>query len=164
LLPSVDLSGSYGNFDLDQGPRHDWATTLTLTIPLFEKFQGWSGYKVAALAETESEISRESIQRDAPAEFESLKRSFIAARESALLREKTALMSENLFSDALKRFQLGRSTVNDLAIEQKRLLDSQLLEVQGWADAHRDLARVCHALGRFIDAAGDCRNDPSPIK
>ncbi len=160
LLPSVDLTGSYGNFNLDQEGRHDWSTMVRLTIPLFERFQGWSSYRVASINETQGEFNREAVLRNAPAEFVSLKRSFIAARDSALLREKTALMSEDLFSDALKRFQLGRTNVNDLAIEQRRLLESQQLEIQGWAEAHRDLTRLCHALGRFVGPNGECRAEP----
>lgn len=157
LLPSLDVSASYGNENLSQPDRRDWSATVTLSIPLFEKFQGWSATRIQNAAYETALVRRESVVRTAQAEVESFKRSFKAARESALVRERTAKVSEKLYNDNQQRFRLGRASVNDLAIDQDRLLQSQLLEVEGWSKAHTSLVRLCHALGGFVSASGACQ-------
>ncbi|MEK7358286.1 MAG: TolC family protein, partial [Bdellovibrionota bacterium] len=125
LLPSLDFSASYGNENFAQPDRRDWSAAITLSIPLFEKFQGWSATSIQRAAYETALVRREAIIRSAQAEAESLKRSFRAARESALARERTAKVTERLYNDNQQRFRLGRASVNDLAIDQVRLLQSQ---------------------------------------
>lgn len=157
LLPSVDFTASHGNYDLSQSGRRDWSAMLTLSVPIFEGFKSWSAYQLQGVELQRAEIAREAIQRLAPAEVASLKRTFKAARESALARERTSRLTEQLFTDSTRRFRLGRSSVNDLAVDQNRLLESQLLEVDGWANAHLSYARLCHALGSSVSAQGECK-------
>lgn len=156
LLPSIDVSASYGNENFAQPDRRDWSASITLSIPLFEKLQGWSATRLQRAAYETALVKREAIVRAAQADAESLKRSFRAARESALARERTAKISERLYNDNQQRFRLGRASVNDLAIDQDRLLQSQLLEIEGWSKAHLSLVRLCHALGGFVAASGNC--------
>ena len=156
LLPSIDLSASYGNFDLSQTDRRDWSTILTLTVPIFEGFRGWSATRLQSLVKQQAELQRETIRRDAHAEIESQTVVFRAARDSAVAREKTSKISARLFNDNLQRFRLGRASVNELSIDQQRLLDAQILEVEGWSNAHLGFVRLCHALGHSVLANGSC--------
>ena len=90
FLPSLDLTGSYGSADVSQPGLRDWAATLTLTIPLFEQLKGWSATSLQVLAQESAELNRRKIARRAPAEVESLRQRFHAARDSALARERQA--------------------------------------------------------------------------
>ena len=128
LLPSLDLQASYGNANLDQTDRRDWSAILTLTIPIFEGFQGWSQSAVQSLVKQQAEIRRELISRTAKAEIESLTVAYRAARDSAVAREKTSKLTERLFADTQQRFRMGRTDVNALSFDQQRLLDAQILE------------------------------------
>lgn len=156
LLPSLDLSASYGSLDLSQTGRRDWAALLTLTIPLFERFEGYSAASIQTLTRNQAEIGREAVTRNAGAEVESYRVAFTEARESAVARERTAKLTQSLFIDNLQRFRLGRASANELALDQQRLLDAEILEVQGWATAHLSFVRLCHALGRTVRAEGEC--------
>lgn len=147
FLPSLDLTASYGNQDLSLPDRRDWSTVLTLSIPIFDSLRSWTNYQTQSLSYEIAQRRAELVRRQASAEVESLRQTFKAARESALSRERTARVTEKLFTDNLQRFRLGRASVNELAIDQDRLLQSQLLEVEGWLQAHLSYVRLCHALG-----------------
>ena len=66
------------------------------------------------------------------------------------------MLAEHLFEDNRQRFKMGRATANDLAVDQNRLLEAELLAVDGWVNAHLSLVKLCHALGHSIDAGGNC--------
>ncbi len=155
LLPSLSFSASLGNSDLANSGRRDWGTLLTLSVPIFEGLRDYSNFQVQGLELQVAEYRLEALRRLAPAEVESLKENHRAARESALAREKTAKVSERLFSDNQQRFRLGRATVNELAFDQDRLLQSQLLEIEGWLNLHLTYARLCHGLGGFVVASSE---------
>ena len=156
LLPSLDFNAGAGSFDLSQD-RRDWSAGLTLTIPIFEKFVGWSQARIQSLTAQQAEINRELIARTANAEIESLTVGYRAARESAIARERTSKLTSRIYGDSLQRFRMGRTSANDLSVDQNRLLETQILEVQGWTNAHLSLARLCHSLGQSVLANGSCR-------
>ena len=114
------------------------------------------GDNLAIIAGSQAEITREAITRNAGAEIESYKVAFTQARESAAAREKTAQLTQSLFTDNLQRFRLGRASANELAIDQQRLLETEILEVEGWTTVHLSFVRLCHALGRTMRADGSC--------
>ena len=158
LLPSLDFAASYGNADIaaDRN-RRDWAAYLTLTIPIFEQFQGYSAARLQTLAKQQAEIARESVIRNAGQEVESYKVGFTVARESAVARERTSKLTQRLFTDNLQRFRLGRANANEIAFDQSRLLEAEILEVEGWSSAHLSFLKLCHALGHSMTANGSCQ-------
>jgi outer membrane protein TolC len=158
LLPSLDLTASYGSADLSDRGRHDWSAALILKIPLFEQFAGYSAARLQTLVKNQAEIAREVVTRNAGIEVESYRRGFSEARESAVAREKTSKLTQRLFTDNLQRFRLGRASANELTFDQNRLLEAQILEVEGWAGAHLSFVRLCHALGHRVTPAGVCQS------
>lgn len=163
LLPTLDLSLSYGSYDLSQTGRADWASKLTLSIPLFNRFEDWSGYRQQMAAAQLANLRLEALRREAPAETAALLRSFREARDAALAREKTAKLTEKLYKDNLQRFRLGRASANDLAVDLNRLLLSQVNEVDGWLSAHLMFVKLCHSLGSFVTADGHCTAEASNL-
>ncbi len=157
LLPSLDLIASYGSNDLSVKDQRDWSAMLTLTIPIFERFQGYSVARLQTLKKQQAEIQRELITRAAGVEIESYRVGFVQSRESAIARERTAKLTKRLFNDNVQRFRLGRADANELAIDQARLLETEILEVEGWSSAHLSFVRLCHALGRNVTATGSCQ-------
>ena len=156
LLPSLDLTASYGSLDLSVPGRRDWSGVLTLSVPLFDGLVSLTNYRLQKITEQLAEVNSESIRRTAPAAVESLRLAYKTTKDSAIDREKTAQLAERLYTDNFQRFRLGRVTANDLAIDQDRLLQSQLLAINGWLNAHSAYSRLCHGLGRYVDANGGC--------
>ena len=162
LLPSIDLTasyGTYGTYDITDPSLRSYSTALTLTVPIFEGFKSYAAYKIQQSTLREALIQAETVRRTAPSEVANFRVSFQAARDTALAREKTAVLAEHLFEDNRQRFRMGRATANDLAIDQNRLLEAELLAVDGWINAHLSLVRLCHSLGHSIDAGGICGAD-----
>ena len=159
LLPSIDLTasyGTYGTYDITDPSVRSYSTALTLTVPIFEGFKSYAIYKIQQSTLREALIQAETVRRTAPSEVANFRVSFQAARDTALAREKTAVLAEHLFEDNRQRFRMGRATANDLAIDQNRLLEAELLAVDGWVNAHLSLVKLCHSLGHSIDASGNC--------
>lgn len=163
LLPSLDLTAKYGYSDLSQTGRTDWGSTLTLSIPLFSGFQDLAGYRSQTAVVQQTQYRLEAMRRQVPAEVDDLRRSFREARDAALEREKTAKLTEKIYADNLQRFRMGRASANDLANDMNRLLQSQVHEVQGWLSAHVIFARLCHALGSYVSADGQCQAEPQDL-
>jgi outer membrane protein TolC len=156
LLPSLDFTASYGSADLSMSSRRDWNAIWTFSMPLFTGFQDYAAYKIQSVSQRQAEVRLELLKRQATIEIENLRVTHLRARETAIAREKTAKVTEQLYADNQRRFQMGRANANDLELDLNRLLNSQLLEVDGWLAAHLTLAKLCHGHGGFISADGAC--------
>lgn len=154
MLPSLDASLVYGyyhynyNAGVPNGPA--WLSTLTLTLPLFDRFTNLSNARAESAIERQAEIQRVEIERTALSQYEAARDSFKTLIHSAQDRESTLLKSKNLYRDSLRRFENGRSDTNELLIDQTRALDSELLAISGWAEAHTALSTLCHNLGQKL--------------
>lgn len=153
LLPSFDLSISYTN---DRGVLTNdlwapqWLGAVTLTIPLFSRFENYTNYRNSAETRLRTELQLQRSTRDLTARWKVSENEFRTQLDSALVREQTLKISNNLYQDNLRRFQAGRSTANDLLNDQERLFQSELLAIQGWKSAHTSYIKLCHALGQLV--------------
>lgn len=153
MLPSLDFSLIYGNersVATNELWTPQWAGAVTLTIPLFSRLENYTAYRVSAESKIRSDLDLQRSQRDLEAQWKVSENDFRAQLESALVREQTLKISNNLYQDNLRRFQAGRSTANDLLNDQERLYQSELLSIQGWKAAHSSYIRLCHALGQLV--------------
>jgi outer membrane protein TolC len=153
ILPSVDLSLTYAN---ERGKITDdeWATQwlggITLTIPLFDRLEDYTAYRQAAEIKLRTDLEIQRAGRDLEAQWKVSENNFRSQLDSAIVREQTLKISNNLYMDNLRRFQAGRSTANDLLNDQERLYQSELLSIQGWKAAHASYIRLCHATGQLV--------------
>ncbi len=148
--PSVDLSLSYQN---QMGPltagewAPQWLGTVTLTIPLFNRFDNVTASRLALETQLRSELTLRKTGRELEAQWSVAERDFRVQLESAMTREQTLKISRSLYQDNLHRFQTGRSSANDLFNDQDRLYQTELLAVQGWYAAHVSYIKLCHSVG-----------------
>ena len=157
ILPSVDFSLSYANENLPATGNTwntQWLGGLTLTIPLFSRLENYTVYRQAAETKIRSDLDLQRSSRDLTAQWKVSENDFRAQLESALVREQTLKISNNLYQDNLRRFQAGRSTANDLLNDQERLCQSELLAIQGWKAVHNSYIKLCHSLGQLVT---ECR-------
>lgn len=159
MLPSFDASFSAGYYRYDYvgagNPNGlSWFGTLGVTFPLFDHLVNLSNARSESHVMKQAEAQKTEVERAAPATFASARQSLIASVLSARERQNTLIESRGLYEDSLRRFQSGRSDSNELLLDQERLLDSELLAVAGWAEAHVALARFCHELGKTLSECG----------
>lgn len=156
ILPSLDTDLTYGRYGT--GPfeslKTQWTAGVGVTIPLFDQLTRYSAAQAQSYVRAGAEQSLEQTRRDALADWTSARQGFEIALESAVNRDRTLGTSGRIFDENLKRFQAGRINANDLALDQNRLYEAELLAVQGWATAHLQFARVCHSMGKRVR---DCR-------
>lgn len=152
ILPSLDADLTYGKHGAQSfaSMRTEWTAGVGITFPLFDHLTRYSAARVQATVRAVAEADLEETRRRALAEFTSARESFLVAIQSAVLRDRTLRSSGMLYQDNLRRYQAGRINANDLAIDQNRLYDAELLAVQGWASAHLQYAKLCHAWGKRV--------------
>lgn len=147
FLPKLDLSYTWqrqGREDFEQNER---VMMLNLTFPLFDGWKTVAAYKDEVANVTASTYQYIEAERIARAEFESTQKNLKTLIQTARERDRTLELSRRLFEDNFKRYEEGRVTVNDLQLDQNRLLDTELLANRGWLDAHLGVVSYCHAKG-----------------
>jgi outer membrane protein TolC len=163
LGPSLDGQLSYGYYYGDlSGPANQpgpfggaqWAGTLSVTLPFFDRLSLYSGARAQAFVKSEAEIALEQTRRDARSDWTAARATFLTALSSAQVRDKTLAVSRRLYQDNQARFRNGRINADELVLEQTRLFDSELLAVRGWASVHVAYSQLCKAQGLKLS---DCR-------
>lgn len=147
LLPSLDLRFSYGYYNGYFGSAAGWMGSLSVSVPLFDQLVRYSQAKEQSSLHSASEVQLEQIQRNATAEWKIAEKNLRMAFDSAILREKTLVLSRKLYQDHFRRFQAGRITSNDLTLDRNRMYQAELFAAQGWGALHTTFSKLCHALG-----------------
>ncbi len=150
MLPTVDLSYSYGTYQTASYDGPGWESLVTLKIPLFSGLDDYAQYRAKEAAREAAEVQNEQEKRNALSEQDLAQKNFIIARATALAREKTVEVARRLLNANLARFRIGRADANDLNVDQRRVTESELLAHQGWKDAHVALLRLYHAFGKSL--------------
>jgi outer membrane protein TolC len=155
MLPSLDAQFSYGYLnDVTAGNRGpNWAGSITLTIPLFDRLASYGEYQSHIAHRVISEAAFEQVKRQAKNDFQAAKSAFQISLESAKDRDKTLTTSRRLYQDNLLRFRSGLVSANDLIVDQRRLFATELNAIKGWGAVHVNFSNLCHALGKTIE---DC--------
>jgi outer membrane protein TolC len=157
MLPSFDTSITYGyyRYAFDAGVPNGsaWQGAFLITLPLFDRMVNLSNARSQAHLIREAEFEKVQVERNADAEITAARQGLARAVKSAIEREATLSKSVNLYQDSLRRFQNGRADTNEMLLDQTRVLDTELLAISGWSDAHLAFARFCHSLGKRIS---DC--------
>jgi outer membrane protein TolC len=152
ILPSLDAQFSAGFFnDVTRGANGpNWAGSVTLTIPLFDRLGAYGDYRVTVANRVVSEAAFEQVKRQATNDFQAAKAAFQISLESAKDRDKTLTTSRRLYQDNLLRFRSGLVSANDLIVDQRRLFNTELNAIKGWGAVHVHFSNLCHALGKTI--------------
>ncbi|MGE4130259.1 MAG: TolC family protein [Bdellovibrionales bacterium] len=150
FLPSLDLSVDYGYFDYESRKDTGWLTTLTLTVPLMDLKQH-ADYRVQVAQKSIAQKQLEVARRNAEADFEQGSARLQTSLQTAAHREKSRQMALSLYEDTQRRLRAGRSSLNDTLVDQSRLAEAEYLTITGWAEAHLQYARFCHALGMRLN-------------
>ena len=155
LFPSIDTTFRFGHYEAAGAVgAPSWTAVLQIKLPFFDQFQTYANARAQSYVREAAEASVVQVQRAAKADWSIAQNSFEKAFQTARSREKILSISQQLYQDNLKRFQAGRISANDLAINQKRLLDSELFAIQGWKTAHLALLKLCQARGRSVLKCG----------
>lgn len=150
FIPRLDFSYTMGSNTVNNTDSTERVSLLTLTIPLFSNWQTYSNYKTAQATLTSTKYQFESKKRDLESNWEAVKNNLVESIKTALEREQNLSLSRSLYQVNFKRFRSGKATVNDLQLDQNRLLDAESQASSGWAEAHLAYLDFCHTQGKSI--------------
>lgn len=151
ILPSLDLSYSWQRSEPEVGSASNARVgLLTLSVPLLEGFRDYTAARIQAATEIGSRLAFEEAAREIPSRQDVASKNFRIAHETALSRERTLISARSLLKSSLGRFRVGRMRADELLLDQNRVVQAELLAVEGWAEAHRSLARLLHAYGQSV--------------
>ncbi|TNF25913.1 MAG: TolC family protein [Deltaproteobacteria bacterium] len=151
FLPRVDFSYTLSNDEVN-GTNYDERTSLiTISIPLFDGWQTVSSVKSSQYTLAASKKTLTTKERSAKSEWDMAKDNLIQAIETARERNSNMILSRKLYKANFRRFQQGRSSVNDLLVDQNRFLDSESQANSGWLQAHMAWLQFCHTMGQRLN-------------
>lgn len=147
FLPSIDLTIGSGYPDYDRSRDLQSETTLTVTIPLFDLGKH-AGYKLQLQEKSLALVTEERVRRNIQVEWEQTRTNLLEAIKSATEREQSLQLAKSLHQDNKRRLQAGRSSMNDILVDQNRLVEAERLAIDGWAKSHVLYSKFCHLLGK----------------
>jgi outer membrane protein TolC len=150
--PQVDLAVDYqANLAKDDNSKI-WTGGLYLTIPLWSKYETAAKVSSAYADYLGAKSQFETAKNLNEAKKESIEKKIQLTRKNLEEAKNNLVKSEKLYDDMLKSFRFGRISMNELLIEQNRLIDSQMILSQSEWDFHKILLEACAILGQPIDS------------
>lgn len=156
-FPSLDLAASLIQSPWQSSQSPQWSASLLLTIPLWNRYE-----TTAAAASAGADWTRAQGESDLQKRTERGQREILAEKiqlqKKNLTDARTNLeKSRKLYADMLKAFRHGRLSVNELLIEQNRLIDSEISLAQSRLAFHEALLEHCAITGLRLR---DCLTQP----
>jgi outer membrane protein TolC len=158
-LPSLDLRTDHGWVVYKDDVRKEtfgsepvWGSSasLELTVPLFDGLKSYSSYQESVDAQTTARLEVEKTAKTLAATREKIILELENAAQNILQRKRALGTAKNLFETALKGFQKGLISANDLRFEEERVLGGELRVIETTANAHKALVNLCHILGKKL--------------
>lgn len=160
MLPSLGASFSYGwTREHALGPDYarGWVGSVTLSIPLFNRFEQYANSQAQSAARKSTESLHEETKRRIRSEFETIPLRFENAKRTALDREDVLKISSSLYQDNLRRYRQGRASSNELNVDLNRFLETELNALNGWVAAHLALVDLAHLTGQAVSSGASSK-------
>lgn len=145
--PSLDLSLLYQEAPVRERTTKNWIGILSLTLPLWSKFDTTAQISSAAANRTAALNSYRETDQSLKQRTGFLKEKIDIARTNLTEAKKNAEKTKRLYEEILKSFRLGRLSTNDLFIEQNRLFEIQTDLAQSQLSFHQTLIESCALIG-----------------
>lgn len=155
MLGSVDLSINRSMSEVYGSERNwGWTASITYTLPLFDRLSSYGSYQKSLGNYYVKKAELYYANRESFAFYQKARSNFKISLETFNERQKTLKLTKRLYKDSIKQFNRGRLSVNDLLVEQKRLLLTEQNANQGNYQRHISLADLCHSIGSKV--TGSC--------
>jgi outer membrane protein TolC len=159
FIPQIDLTYTWSRQEITKNinpflvgfNQSDQTALLSFSFPLFNQYKDVATYKrqKARLATIHGQLIE--AKREDFSQWISIKERLIKALYTVKSRIETLSLGKRIYQTSYKRFRAGRATVNDLAIDQNRLFQSENLANDGMAQFHLLLTEYCHLQGKLIE-------------
>ena len=158
FIPQIDLTYTWSRQEITKNinpflvgfNQSDQTALLSFSFPLFNQYKDVATYKRQKAQLANSHALLVEAKREDYSQWISIKERLINALITVRSRLKTLELGKRIYQTSYKRFRAGRATVNDLAIDQNRLFQSENLANEGLAQFHLLMTEFCHQQGKLI--------------
>lgn len=150
FFPRVNLEGIWTAPKAGSTEKGSWSVLLAVRVPLWDKM---STYSEIASQVAARETLRERLQYkklETEIKEESLPPTFEKNRQAARKALASVKSMQGLLGDSLRRFQLGKSTLNDVFLDEDRFLSAERSLQSSLARFHLQLIEACHLANLSI--------------
>jgi outer membrane protein TolC len=126
------------------------STSLIYTLPLFERFSRQSSIQKITAKAMSAKYYYKSEQRFLESSLRSSKEKLKISFKNFETRAKILKSSKQLFASSSSQFKRGKLSVNELLIEQNRLLTTKLLTNSAVYDLHIRYVELVHKYGKLV--------------
>lgn len=145
--PSLDLTFQYQRYPLSNLENTTWSGALSLTLPLWSRFETQATVAEASARATEAANLAATREKEEALRRDFLRKKISLSAENLEEARRNSERSEGLYRTMLRSFQLGRLSANDLLIEQNRRIGTILKLAQSRRAFHDSLVDACALWG-----------------
>jgi|GEM_PF-4229910 len=145
FFPKLDFSTSWAATGLGLSEKGDWQAQLTLTIPLWDQMANYAQSRQYLAEARILEVKLERLERTTKVKNDSLSERLEVSRAAAKRALESLQSMQSLLDDSLKRFEIGRASLNDLFLDENRFLQAETSAQSALANFHRRLVEACHS-------------------
>lgn len=149
-LPTLDFYARWSQPETSRIKQGEWTAYLGVTIPLWDRLEGSALAAQQAAYARGSELSYQNSVRETRAQLSTLDKRLELTKANVQSALRAAEKLQMLRNDSLRRFRLGRSSVNDLLIDENRFLDAESALLNSMLSYHELLVENCHAAEESI--------------
>jgi outer membrane protein TolC len=150
MFGNVQLTFTRSYIEFDSRDQWEWRAGIVYTLPLFDQFRQATEYQSAKARLRASEVvkrfRKNLVQTSQIANKQNLQVAFENFRE----RKDALKVSGQLYSDSVRQFNRGQLSVNELLVDQDRLLRTEQIANQSLYQMHLAVISFCHAQGRPV--------------
>ena len=126
----------------------EWRTSLVYTLPLFDQFDQEVTRRRAVAERKIAELRQSFSEKSANAQMQAQKENLQIAWKNWLERKDALKISQDLYRYTLRQFNSGAISVNELFVDQDRLLRTEQVANEGLYQLHSSTLAFCHSRGK----------------
>jgi outer membrane protein TolC len=142
---AFEFNRSY--YEFPQLELWEWRTSLVYTLPLFDQFDQEVARRRAVAERKLSEVRQNFSEKSAIAQMQAQKDNLQIAWKNWLERKDALKISQDLYRYTLRQFNSGSISVNELFVDQDRLLRTEQVANEGLYQLHSSTLAFCHSRG-----------------
>lgn len=163
--PTLDAQASVGR-SLDGRPVDEGATQffLSLTVPIFDRAVSSSQYSSQVERRLAADQNVAAVKRGLAVSLDQSRAALKENLEIVSTYSELIGSAQQLYQDAVHRFERGLVSVNDLSVDEARLYTAERDSVRSWHDLHVNWAAACNAQGLRLRSCWkpDSVSSPNP--
>ncbi len=140
FMPRLDLNLNYAVSPIRDQDINQFTTSLVLTIPIWDRWETAAQNQIAAENLVQSELSYKKRAQEVELQKNSVEQKITLTKESLQEALTSLEKSRKLYADTLRSFQMGRTSVNDLFLEQQRLFNYEISYQTQVLNFHKSIA------------------------